>query len=142
MTDTARLCTIAPITGAFLFEGCDVPERVTDLTIALLYALATISGGLGGCTVAAHHVLRGKTMRLSFALAYLIIGAVFGLLSAAYGIVVVHKHITEVIGPCIIAGMAGAIALGMSNLSARFILKRLGIEVVVSVKRKDEDQQP
>lgn len=115
-------------------------ERAADLAIAIIYALAVVSGGLGGCTIAAHNVIRGKSIRPSFFLADMIIGGVFGALFASYGGMVLGKHWHEIIGPAILAGAVGAIALSATNLSARFILKRLGIEVVVTVKKQGDDE--
>lgn len=112
-------------------------ERAADFVVALIYSLAVVSGGLGGCTVAAHHIIKGKSIRLSFFFGYAIIGAVFGLLTASYGSFLSSQNWHEIIGPSILAGAGGAIALSATNLSARFILKKLGVEVVVTVKKSD-----
>lgn len=119
-------------------------HRLTNLSVVLLFALAAISGGLGGCAVSAQQFLSeggaGKTqMRCSWVIAYGLIGVMFGLLFAAFGWVTVESHDPfDVIGPSVICGFVGASALGGVNTTARFLLSRLGIEVEVNVKRKDE----
>lgn len=117
-----------------------MPEKYTS-SIYVLFAIAAISGGLGGCTIAGHRLLTGQNMRFSFFLAYAIIGAVFGLLFAAYGWVLADHHPSTIIGPAIIAGMSGAILLSVTNLTARFILKHLGIEVQVTMRKTDEERR-
>lgn len=116
-----------------------MPTR--DQAILLVYAIATISGGLGGCTVAAHRLLSGREMRVSFALAYALIGSVFGILTAAYGAVILDfTSAQDIIGPAVLAGSGGAIALSGANITARAVLKRLGVEIVVSVKDTRDGQ--
>lgn len=120
-------------------------ERMADQAVFILYLLAALSGGLGGCAVTAQHFLRdqGKgtvQMRASWLLAYAIIGSVFGLLFAAYMVTFTDpQSVTGVIGPAIISGIVGASALSGINITTRFLLKRLGIEVIVSVRRDNED---
>lgn len=122
-------------------------ERLEGTAIIVLYALAAISGGLGGCAVTAQQFLSqgggGKVqMRISWLLAYAIIGILFGLLFAAYGLTIITlKHPTDIIGPACLSGFAGAALLGGANMTARFILKRLGVEVVVTVRRENEDRR-
>lgn len=116
----------------------EAADRLSETLVAIIYALAIISGGLGGCTVAAHQLIRGRSIRPSFFLAYTIIGGVFGLLAASYGHFVQGGQWHQIIGPALIAGASGAVVLSATNLSARFILKRLGIEVVVTVKKQGD----
>lgn len=116
-------------------------KQIEWLTLAL-YALAAVSGGLGGCAVAGHHILRGRSMRASYALAYGIVGMVFGVLMLAYGSVfgADAASLDRLIGQSVLAGAAGSIALASTNLSARWVLKRLGIEVIVTVRRSDDKE--
>lgn len=117
-----------------------MPERILEQITILLYALAAISGGLGGCAIAAHDVLRGGKPRLSFLLAYGIIGAVFGVLGLAYGswFGMNNETTDHIIGNSVLIGAMGSAVLASTNLSARWVLKRLGIEVEVSIKRRGE----
>lgn len=119
-----------------------MPEKNISNVIFILYCIAAVSGGVGGCAVAAHQLIGGKqSIRLSFFLAYAIIGAAFGLLTAAYGAFLVDDHITDIIGPSLIAGAAASIFLSGMNVTARFILKRLGMEIVVTVRRDKEERR-
>ena len=118
-----------------------MPEKYTN-TVYVLFALAAISGGLGGCAVAGHRLITGKKMRFSFFAAYAIVGAAFGLLFAAYGFAIsAETHPVEIIGPSIMAGVVGAAALGSMNWTARIVLKHLGIEVQVTMRKTDEDRR-
>lgn len=117
-----------------------MPDKTLEWLTLMLYALAAVSGGLGGCAVAGHHILRGRSMRTSYALAYGIVGMVFGVLMLAYGSFfgVEAASIDRLIGQSVLAGMVGSLALASTNLSARWVLKRLGIEVIVTVRRSDD----
>lgn len=124
-------------------------QRTIDTAVIILYMLAAISGGLGGCAVTAHQFIRedgmGKTqMRISWIMAYAVIGAVFGVLFSVYGLFLIdYKNPTDIIGPAMLAGIIGSGTLGGVNTSARFILKRLGVEIVVDVRRsKKEEYKP
>ncbi len=113
-----------------------MPEKTLEWVALVMYALAAISGGLGGCAIAGHHVLRGRSMRVSYLLAYFIVGATFGVLMLAYGAAFTDgmHSLDRLIGQSVIAGAAGSLTLASTNLSARWVLKRLGIEVVVTVR--------
>lgn len=117
-----------------------MPDRYTN-AIYLLYALAAISGGLGGCAIAGHKHLTGQKMRLSYFFAYALIGAVFGVLFAAYGLVITSQHPTEIIGPALLAGMVGSMSLGSMNWIARITLKHLGVEIQVTMRKSEEDRR-
>lgn len=120
-----------------------IPEKVTEYLALVSYAVAAISGGLGGCGVAAHQVLRGGKPRLSYVVAYGIIGIMFGVLALAYGtfIGVTGQSMDSIIGNSVLAGAVGSITLASTNISARWILKRLGIEVQVTVRRRDDERR-
>ena len=114
-------------------------DRIHEHAIFILYCLAAVSGGLGGCTVAAHQLLQGKrSMRASFFFAYLIIGVAFGIVTAACGLFAGGENYTDIVAPALIAGAAGSLILGTMNMGARVILKYLGVEVVVTVRREGE----
>lgn len=120
-----------------------MPERVIQHMELVLYALAAISGGLGGCVVASHGVLRGVPPRVSYVLAYGVIGMTFGLLTAVYGAMFgINTTLADsLMGASILVGAAGSIALASTNISARWMLKRLGIEVEVTVRRQGEERR-
>ncbi len=116
-------------------------ERVIEHATLLLYALAMISGGIGGCAVASHGLLRSGRSRLSFFFAYAVIGMMFGALVLAYGTAfgVSTETVDNIIGNSLLAGAAGSISLASTNISARWVLKRLGIEVQVTVKKRGDE---
>lgn len=118
-------------------------DKSLDWLALIMYALAAVSGGLGGCAIAGHHVLRGHSMRISYLLAYGIVGATFGVLILAYGAMfgVNNTSMHSMIGNAVLAGAAGSFALASTNISARWILKRLGIEVLVTVRRAQEERR-
>lgn len=120
-----------------------MPEKTLEWLALLMYALAAISGGLGGCAVAGHHLLRGRSMRVSYVLAYAVVGMAFGLLALAYGSTfgVRAESLDALIGQSILAGAGGSLVLASTNISARWVLKRLGIEVLVTVRRADEERR-
>lgn len=118
-------------------------DKSLDWLALIMYALAAVSGGLGGCAIAGHHVLRGHSMRISYLLAYAIVGATFGVLLLAYGALfgVNNTSMHSLIGNAVLAGAAGSLALASTNISARWVLKRLGIEVLVTVRRAQEERR-
>lgn len=116
----------------------ELAKNPQEFAILVLYAIAAVSGGLGGATVAAHHLLIGKRQaRSAYFAAYAVIGATFGLLVAAYGAFVLSpENYTDVIGPSVAAGAVGALVLSGANFTVGFILRRLGIEVEVNLRRQ------
>ena len=104
---------------------------------ALVYAVAAVSGASGGCTVAAHHILRGRPMAAMILCAYAFVGGVFGVavIAAVYLYTDISFTVERLILTALGFGFFGSIALAGANLSARFLFRRLGIEVDVSVKR-------
>lgn len=114
-----------------------MPDKVIEHFSLLMYALAAISGGLGGCTAFGVNTLQGSTPRLSYVMAYIFIGITFGLLVFIYGNMfgVPVTTMGDVIGASIIAGACSSLSLASTNFSARWVLKKLGIEIEVKVKK-------
>lgn len=117
-----------------------MPRGIIEWVTLIMYALAAISGGLGGGAVASHGVLRGQPPRSSYVVAYVIIGMMFGVLMLAYGSMfgADTASLDKLIGHAVLAGAVGSMLLASSNLSARWILKRLGIEIEVTIKRSED----
>lgn len=120
-------------------------EHFFDALEVLLFALALAAGAMGGCTVAGYQIVRNKKQFRSYLiLAYGIIGAFFG--GAIYIVashIYLYAHSTiELLSLSMICGFLGTLVLSATNLSAKFILHRLGIEVVVDVRStKKEDRE-
>ena len=107
--------------------------------IAFLYTLAAISGAAGGCMIVAHQVLRGRSVTRMFIMAYAFIGLIMGLAGiAALTLLGIDLSFEYVLLAGLVFGAAGSSALAGANLSARFIMSRLGIEVDISVRRIDK----
>ncbi len=117
-----------------------MPEKSVGNLLAFLYVVAAVSGAAGGCMVAAHHVLRGRNVTRLFIAAYGFVGLVFGLTGvmvvAAFTSIELTLERAFLIG--LIFGVVGSTTLAGANLSARIIMRRLGIEVDVSVHRIKE----
>jgi hypothetical protein len=118
-------------------------DKVLDAGLATLLAVAGISGGIGGCTIVAHNVLRGRVMTSALVAAYVFIGFVFGIAgtlmsTAVFGFAPSFEKLVLI---NLFFGMAGSIALASANLSIRFLLKRLGIEVEVTVRKTESGER-
>lgn len=117
--------------------------NVSELTFGVLYAIATISGALGGCASGMHYYATAKTAKASFVLAYMILGAIFGVIFFAgasvfsISVATVHELILYSIG----AGTAGSVMLFSANWTVKAIFKRLGVEVEVTLRKGGEDRR-
>ena len=101
----------------------------------ILYAIAAITGMIGGCAAGSHQILRGKELRVAVVIAYGIIGLFLGLLSFAYANYLnVALTFDKLVFSCLLSGFAGSVILASTNLTARWVLKRLGIEVTLNIK--------
>lgn len=115
---------------------------IIDTMVAVLYAVAAISGALGGCATSCYYMTHDKHPRWTFAIAYTIMGVVFGILTYA-GLAIYHRPETVdmLVVSSIAGGAAGALALGAANLTVRLILRRLGVEVAFTVRKAGEDRR-
>lgn len=111
-------------------------NRLVNVTSTLLVALMLVSGALGGCAVASHHLLRGKPITVYLCAAYGCVGAFFGLtVFLLVRQMAPTADLVSLLSYSAIAGFVGALLLSGLNLSARFILRQLGVEVVVQANR-------
>lgn len=116
-------------------------ERIVNAAETLLVALMLVSGALGGCAVASHHLLRGKTITAWLFAAYGCVGAFFGLIVfLLVGRMAPATDLVTLLSYSAIAGFLGALLLSGLNLSARFILRHLGVEVIVQANRIGDDK--
>ena len=105
-----------------------------------LYAIAAITGLIGGCTAAGHKLLHGKNLGFAVLWAYGVVGVFFGLLFLAHSNYLnVHMELDQLIASCLISGFAGSVMLASSNFTMRWALKRMGIEVQLTVKHKEQN---
>lgn len=107
-----------------------------DLVTVLVYVIVAISGASGGCLVVAHNILHGRSLTQLYVLSYGFVGLVF----AVAGVIAIELMTPMSIGMKgaviygLILGATGAAALGSANLSARIIMKKLGIEIEIKLK--------
>lgn len=120
-----------------------MPDKLLDFWTALAYAIVAVSGASGGCLVAAQRAMRGRSVTTMLVLAYAFVGAVFAVAGMAAVLLVTLFQIDfgrlVLIG--LILGVTGTTALAGANLSVRFLLRRLGVEVDISVRRTQERQE-
>lgn len=114
-----------------------MPDKILDFWTALAYAIVAVSGASGGCLVAAHHVIRGRSVTAMLLLAYAFIGGAFAVAGVAALLLFSPFQVTFerllLIG--VVLGVSGSVALAGANLSVRFLLRRLGIEIDIEVRR-------
>ncbi|RCX32089.1 hypothetical protein [Thioalbus denitrificans] len=120
-----------------------MPERLAPHVIAFFYALAAITGGLGGCAAAIQHsLITRKSLRVGFISAYVVLGIFSAgiVLSAA---LIAGMHVTEphIIGGGLLTGFAISTMMATGNLAAVVTLRRLGWEAAITIRRSDEDRR-
>ena len=120
-----------------------MPQRI-ETWLAILYAVAAISGAAGGCMVAAHRVLRGRSVTGVFGAAYAFVGCVFALTGTIALVVFAGLTLSleRAILVGVVFGLVGAVSLASMHLSARFVFRRLGMEVDVTVRPIAKDPPP
>jgi uncharacterized YccA/Bax inhibitor family protein len=105
----------------------------------ILYAIAAVTGMIGGCAAGGHQLLRGKQLKVAVFIAYGIVGLFLGLLFLAYAnYTAVDMTFDKLIGSCLLSGFAGSVVLASTNFTARWVLRRLGIEVTLDIKSTRE----
>lgn len=113
-----------------------------EYTLAFLYVVAAIAGASGGCLVASHRLLNGRNLTALVFAAYGFAGLVLGLTGviviSVFTSIQLTLETTFLLG--LIFGVTGSASLAGMNLSARFLMKRLGLEVDVSIKRIRNDR--
>lgn len=113
--------------------------------LLVMYALAAISGGLGGCASWAWYSSRNNRnkRRAVYLAAYIIIGAVFGMVSVSMAMIYnvwIHS-VQEIILYGILSGGAGTIAIFMVNLGAGVILRWRGIELRLTFRDNKQERR-
>lgn len=118
-------------------------EKTLDWIVLVMYALAAVAGGLGGCAAAAVTGLRRGDLKIAFFLAYAIIGVVVGALTFAASDLLglapgdAKSHIGWALG----AGVAVPLILAAHNFGAKFAFKLLGGEVQVTFRRDGDERR-
>lgn len=116
------------------------PEAVFILVV---YTLAAITGGLGGCASwawYAHHTPNKR--KFVYLAAYMIIGAVFGVTSASAAMIYNWAStLDQLIFYSLVSGVAGTITIFAVNWGAGVILRWRGIELRLTFRDRKEDRR-
>ena len=115
----------------------DIASNFREYALAFLYVVAAIAGACGGCLVASHRLLNKENLTGMIFAAYGFAGLILGLTGvmvlAMFTDITLTSERTFLFG--MIFGATGSASLAGMNLSARFIMRRLGIEIDVTIKR-------
>lgn len=120
-------------------------ERPSDsVFVLLIYALAAICGGMGGCASWAWYTSRhhGASRRFVYLTAYMIIGVVFGISSTALTMMY-HwvATIEQLIFYSMASGVVGTITIFAVNWGAGVILRWRGIELRLTFRDKKQERR-
>ena len=113
------------------------PFRLREL---IPFIGAIVCGAVGGCVACIQHARTRRETLAAYAVAYMITGAFGGVMALAAAMVFYPGAIGDWSKLLLLSGGAGVItslALAAGNLSMRVVLKRLGMEVVVDVRRTE-----
>jgi hypothetical protein len=102
------------------------------------FAVAVISGAISGSAVSFSSARKSPEVLTAFLVGYAICGAFGAVMALAGAWVFIPALIGSVPNLVLFTGIAGLItslALAGSNLTMRFILKKLGVEVVIDLRR-------
>ncbi len=113
------------------------------LGVAVLYATAAVFGMVGGCAVGIHEVMANQR-RIAFVLAYSIIGAVAAIgfmamtsIFKVWAATSIHEHVLY----SMIVGGAVALTVFSANMTVKILFKKLGIEVQITTRKKEEERR-
>lgn len=114
------------------------PEQLFRLRELAPFIGAIVTGAVGGCVACVQHARTRHETIAAYAIAYAITGAFGGVMSLS-AVMVFYRHWIAGWGELFLitgaAGMVTAFALAAGNLSMRFVLKQVGLEVTVNVAR-------
>ena len=117
----------------------DTPFKLREL---VPFIGAIVTGAIGGCVASLQRSRSRPETVAAFAIAYAMTGAFGGLIALAAimvfwpGWVQGWQHLFLLTGA---AGVVTGMALAAGNLSMRFILSKLGLEVIVNVRRSTNE---
>lgn len=121
-----------------------MPTRDLDGWVLLFYAIAAVSGGMGGCASALYYVMHGQRRAgMAFVCAYTVLGIIFGVITLA-GLAIYQYPITDVNHLVLWAaggGAAGSVALATTNWTVRAIFKQVGIDVELTFRRSKNEER-
>jgi len=115
------------------------PFRLREL---IPFIGAIVCGAVGGCVACIQHARTRRETVAAYAVAYIITGVFGGVMALAAAMVLYPGVIGSWATLLLLTGSSGVItslALAAGNLSMRVILRRLGLEVVVTVTKAGEN---
>jgi hypothetical protein len=117
----------------------DSPFKLREL---IPFIGAIVTGAIGGCVASLQHSRSRPETVAAFAAAYAMTGAFGGLIALAATMVFLPGWVQGWHHLFLLTGAAGimtAAALAAGNISMRFILAKLGLEVIVNVRRSTNE---
>lgn len=102
------------------------------------FAVAVVSGAIGGCVAFVHTARKTPEVVAAFFVGYVICGIFGGVMATAAAMAFAPALVDSLPELILFSGLAGlitSISLTGTNLVMRFILKRLGVEVVIGIHR-------
>lgn len=103
---------------------------------------AIVTGAIGGCVACFQHARTRRETVVAYTVAYAITGS-FGALMLVAGLMVFYPAMIKGWASLLmVSGISGAVvsaAMAAGNLSMRFILGKLGMEVEVSIKKTEKE---
>ena len=111
--------------------------------VLFTYAVAAVSGALGGCSAAAVSKVFGKkSVTWSLAAAYAFIGFMLSILMMTLSRVLWGANLLEnpyFIEYAFLSGLAGTLLLVFHNIAARIVLEKFGIKITLDIGEKDDN---
>ncbi len=111
----------------------------------IIYAVAAITGALGGCAAGAHVFLSRKGFRMAFVIAYAVIGAATSV--GVAGAIMWHigqpvselseAALHQIITSSMIGGALGSLALSLLHMASKVVLRWRGIEIELVARRQE-----
>lgn len=108
------------------------------------FAGAVIAGAVGGCVASIQHARTRRETVAAFAIGYMILGVYGGLMASAAAFIFYPSLVSDWPQLFLIAGVAGVVvagAGGLGNLTMRFALNKLGLDVTIDVKRRPSKKE-
>lgn len=118
----------------------DTPFKLREL---IPFIGAIVTGAIGGCVASLQHSKSKPETLAAFAIAYAMTGAFGAVLALAAVMVFLPGWVqswSHLVLLCGAAGLTTATALAAGNISMRFILAKLGLEVIVNVRRQGDGE--
>lgn len=115
-------------------------EGSEGIFFLVVYALAAIAGGLGGCVVWSYYTQKSKRAA-AFVFAYAIIGLVFGLVAGSVMLMMKTWTLPEVILYSLATGFGGTMAVFGLNWGAGMAFRWRNFEVKFTVRKPFHDRR-